>query len=492
MVLKHLRTDKKICILIKLCFQIDTQKKLLPFYFLVTVLVLISSNFFFFWDKDILHARHAFWYLENGFSILQPPQFDSGHPPAMGLLLAFLWKIFGIHLAVGHLAMIPFAITLIWQLYRFTAFFIKSLFVYWALLLIAIDTSILTQLMILTGDLLTLVFFFWAVNSILYNKRIALLFAMVLLALTSSRGMISCMIVGIFDIYLQTCGKENVYKKIVSVIPWYLPSFFLSAFYLAYHYAKTGWIGYNPEGSSWEGLFELADLKGVVRNFLIIGWRLIDFGRLFLWLTGFYFFFLMVKKRIKPDDNIRILLALCIISFIIYVPPMIIYKGLLSHRYILPLFAVFATLIAYLLFEKLPDNRLRKSIYFVLIIGLLSGNFWIYPDRIAKGWDATLAHIPYYKLRRDMIQYIEEERIPFEEICSEIPNTAKLKHIDLIEDERSFMNRNLQACDYIFYSNIYNMFTDDFLYELKNHWEVVREYRLLQVRVTLYKNPYSD
>lgn len=492
MVLKHLRADKKIRILIKLRFQIETHKKLLPFYFLVTVLVLISSNFFFFWDKDILHARHAFWYLENGFSILQPPQFDSGHPPAMGLLLAFLWKIFGIHLAVGHLAMIPFGIMLIWQLYRFTAFFIKSPSVYWALLLIAIDTSILAQLVILSGDLLTLVFFFWAVNSILYNKRIALMFTMTLLAFTGSRGMISCLIVGIFDLYLQVYGEGNVYKRIVSVIPWYLPCFLLSVFYLAYHYVKTGWIGYNPEGSSWEGLFKLADLKGAVRNFLIIGWRLVDFGRLFLWLTGFYFFFLIMKKRMNPDDNSRTLLALCIISCIVYMPPMIIYKGLQSHRYMLPLFVVFATLIAYLLFEKLPDSRFRKLLYFVMIVGLLSGNFWVYPDHIAKGWDATLAHIPYYKLRRDMLQYIEKERIPFEKICSEIPNTAKLKHIDLIEDERSFTNRNLLACDYIFYSNIYNMFTDDVLYELKNHWEVVREYRLLQVRVTLYKNPYSD
>lgn len=240
--------------LTKFKFQIENQKKILPFYFLVLAIILVSVNFFFFWDKDILHSRHAFWYLENGFSILQPPDFDSGHPPVMGLLLAFLWKIFGVNLVIGHLAMIPFAFALVWQLYRFTAFFIKSDSIYWALLLVIIDTSILTQFVILTGDLLTLVFFFWAINSILYKKRISLLFALIFLAITSSRGMLSCVIIGFFDCYLILRRKENFIRRIIYIIPYYLPAIIVAGSYLVYHHLKTGWTGYEPDGSNWGGV----------------------------------------------------------------------------------------------------------------------------------------------------------------------------------------------------------------------------------------------
>jgi hypothetical protein len=171
---------------------------------------------------------------------------------------------------------------------------------------------------------------------------------------------------------------------------------------------------------------------------------------------------------------------------------MVIYKGLLGHRYILPLFVTFAVLITYLLFEKLSNKKLQKAMYVFILIGLISGNFWVYPDHIAQGWDATLAHIPYYKLRRQMIQFIDSEGIDFDKVGTEVPNASALKFIDLTNDERSFTKKNLNECEYIFYSNIYNTFTDAFLEELKTKWTVIKEYRSFQVRVTLYKNPYID
>ncbi|MBA7591807.1 hypothetical protein ES708_33974 [subsurface metagenome] len=91
-----------------------------------------------------------------------------------------------------------------------------------------------------------------------------------------------------------------------------------------------------------------------------------------------------------------------------------------------------------------------------------------------------------------MINYIEMKKMPFDKIGTEVPNASPLKYIDLSEDERFFTKKNLENCEYIFYSNIYNMFTDDFLQELKNEWTIVEEYKLLQVRVTLYKNPNAD
>jgi len=130
-----------------------------------------------------------------------------------------------------------------------------------------------------------------------------------------------------------------------------------------------------------------------------------------------------------------------------------------------------------------------KFLYFIALIGLLSGNFWVYPDRISQGWDATLAHLPYYNLRKKMIAYIDENNIPVNETGSGIPNAYPLKYIDLSDDEREFPRKDFDKQKYIFYSNIFNDFTDEELERLKNKWQVEMKYQTLQVKVVLYKNP---
>ncbi|NLX71778.1 MAG: hypothetical protein GXY94_00535 [Bacteroidales bacterium] len=45
-------------------------------------------------------------------------------------------------------------------------------------------------------------------------------------------------------------------------------------------------------------------------------------------------------------------------------------------------------------------HKRKLKLYALLLLLMFAGaHFWIYPDRIAKAWDATLAHQPYYALR---------------------------------------------------------------------------------------------
>ncbi len=63
----------------------------------------------FFWDTIQLASKHAhFFYDRGGEWAVLPPEIDSGHPPALGYYLAFLWAVFGKNLATGHWAMLPF------------------------------------------------------------------------------------------------------------------------------------------------------------------------------------------------------------------------------------------------------------------------------------------------------------------------------------------------------------------------------------------------
>jgi hypothetical protein len=470
------------------------QKKLLPFYLFFLVLSLATLHLFFFWDKDILFSKQAFWYLENGLSLLGPPNLDPGHPPVFSLLLAFLWKIFGQSLVIGHLVMLPFALGMVWQTYRFVSYFIKGEFVYYAMILVFADTTLLTQYVIQSCDLFTIFFFFLCLNAILYNKKWFLLFGLIGLGISSSRGMINCAVIGLFHIYflIESRNWKTSFKNTLGIIPIYIPSIIILGSYLIYHYIERGWIGYDPTNSNWGGCFEKVDFTGFIRNIFIYIWRLIDFGRLFYWILGLYYVFLIFKKKIIVDYNIRLLTSLFVISFLAFSPVMLLYKVLNGHRYIINLYIIATILISYILFEKTSIKKFKYIIFSILLTGLLSGNFWVYPDNIAKGWDATLAHIPYYYLRPKMIKYIDDHNIPIDSIGTEVPNDVNLKYIDLSNDNRKFPRKDFQKDNYILYSNIYNMFTDEELKALKGKWLVVKEYKLLQVRMTLYKRPSDN
>ncbi len=438
------------------------QLQLVPFYVFISVLVLLSLNNSFFWDKDILNSRQAYWFYEHGLNILPPNDIDSGHPPILSYLLAIGWRIFNVHLWVGHLLMLPFALGMVWQFYRFLSYFFKSAFVNAVLLLIILDTTLLTQVIVLTGDLITVFFFFLSVNTILYNRRGLLTIALVGLSLSSSRGMMLFVAMGMFDFYLliEQRGLTNIIRRSASIFSYYLPAIIFTSWFLLYHYYKRGWIGYDPVNSKWAGCYTIVGLNGFIRNIIIVVWRMVDFGRLFLWIIGAYLLILILQKKIELDRNQKLLFAIFLISLIVSLPPMLIYKVMASHRYLLPVFIVFTALIAYPVLEKLPNKKLSKILYFVILLGLVSGNFWIYPDNIAKGWDATLAHVPYYKLRKDMIHFIDDQKIPFSKVGTEVPNISELKYIDLSNDERAFSSKDFEHNEYIFYSNIYNMFTN--------------------------------
>jgi hypothetical protein len=274
--------------------------KLLPFYIFLVILTIAVSNNSFFWDKDIIISKKAYWFYENNFSLQLPNSIDTGYTPALSLLLALLWKIFGIKLQVGHYLMLPFSLGIIYQLYIFLKHFLsKEKSIILTLVLIVIDTTLLSQVVVVSSDLVLTFFFFLSINSILNKKRNILYFSLIGLSLVHFRGVVSCVIVFIFDYYIfRTEYKKTCLKSLFNIIPQYLPWIIIYLSYLIYHYKTTGWILKHDE-SPWAGSFEIVNLKGFIRNILIVAWRLVDFGRLFLWIIGIYFLILFIKKKIK-------------------------------------------------------------------------------------------------------------------------------------------------------------------------------------------------
>jgi hypothetical protein len=323
-----------------------------------------------------------------------------------------------------------------------------------------------------------------ALNSVLLNRKGTLALAITGMLFCHMRGVMVGATIGLFDLYRNAQWKNKI-TFVKTFIP-YIPGLVLFAGWMLFHYQSKGWIAYHP-GSPWAGCYELTDGAGFVRNCAIVVWRLLDFGHVFVWIILFLLILPLLKKRIPAGEKFRELIFLLVASVILTLPAMLVYKMLNGHRYLIPVYYFLSLTVVYLLFATPRPAKHAKWMAALIMAGLLSGNFWVYPDKIAKGWDSSLAHLPYHHLRHEMMAYIGQHNIPVSETGSRTPNTAIIDHIDLNGDPRAFPWADLSKDQYVFYSNICNAFTDDEIDELKTQWLVEKEYRCLQVRITLYK-----
>jgi hypothetical protein len=295
-----------------------------------------------------------------------------------------------------------------------------------------------------------------------------------------------------FFINNKTELNTRLLKRIVvftfSVLKTYLPAIILSGAFLAWHYYKTGWIGYHKD-MPWYTLFQPVGIKGAIWNVFILGWRLIDFGRIFIWLTATFCLWHFYKYRPAVPGKLKILLIFLISLFISLSHAAILHKNLSAHRYFLPVYLLFSLLVTYYLFEVINSKLTRKVIFYLMFIGLLSGNFWIYPDNISKGWDSSLAYLPYLPLRERMMNYMEKEGIPIAATGTLFPNLSLLKYIDLSERDEAFADLDMTTNRFIFYSNVYNGFTSEQLFQLKNQWRQLKEFKFMRVKIILFASP---
>lgn len=485
MLLRELRVLNFYCIIAFVPLKNTT----LAFSFLVILLTYLVKDHFFFWDTVQLASRHAHWYFENDFShFFLPENMDSGHPPFFGMGLALLWKIFDRELWVGHFYMLPFLLAIVLLLQRLGAYYLGDRNAWWLLLLILIDPVFAGQSILVTPDIFLVAFFLWAWWSILKENPWTLGIASIGMAMTSTRGM---MVVFAFFLF-QVMRDWYLEKKPISLkhffyrlLP-YIPSGLLALAFLAAHYYYTGWIGYH-EDSPWAASFERVGPAGFARNVGLLGWRMLDFGRIVLWIVAFGILLKNWQQKKTWSNFNRELILLGIILLLITTPSMLLHRHLSAHRYLLPIIIVFDVWILILVIETFTKQRAKSFFYSLVVLALITGNLWVYPKTVAQGWDATLAHLPYYQLRNKMLDYIEEEGIPFEQIGTDFPNYAELKIIDLNNDPRALPFKNFAKHSYIFYSTVYNNFTDEELQALEEEWTIVKRYSKATVEVILYK-----
>jgi len=482
-----------------------TQKlqTILPFCLYGCLLTWWVSNHAFFWDTVQLASKHAHWYYEQGFqSFFLPAAINSGHPPILGMYLALCWLIFGKTLLVSHFAMLPFLLGIVWLLYEIGDYFSNTATAKYLLLLVLIDPFFAGQSSLVSPDIVLVFAFLWCFYGILKVNCFSIICSTILLGLISMRGMMIT-----FSLYIWWCfiaiflqkevghSTKNIFAVLVKNILPFLPAGLIASAFLIAHYLHFGWIGYHSD-SPWAGSFESVSFIGFLKNIGILGWRFLDFGRLFL-LGGLGWLFwktytaglfsasstLSSESTFKPIQLISLILVLSIIL----TPSLLLHKGLLSHRYLLPITLSITFLFYHLCFQVIASKKVQKIVFGIAFLGLLTGNLWIYPKHIAQGWDATLAHVPYYQLRQKMIKYIDTEQIPIDKIGTVFPNIGPYEIYDLNERQWGFVKKDFKTNEYFFYATVFNDVSDEELIQLSTHWEVIQQYESFGIEVILYK-----
>ncbi|MEG1497807.1 MAG: hypothetical protein RRX93_00055 [Bacteroidales bacterium] len=400
----------------------------------------------FFWDSISQVYEPANWLYENGlFAWKLPDNIDLGVPPIFAFLHAVAWTCFGKSTMVSHLLLFPFIFGLSWQIYQLVFYVLQEkgiaqkykakTYSWYVFFLLFADASLCAQLTFINYEITQYFLFFGAVNTILRRQRKTLTVYLFFLSILSFRSLLLFVSLFVFDFFYHFFF-DKTYKKHTSFI-FYLPYIFGSLpavfFYFWYYQTKNSIFG--TDQGSWLALQNLTTIEGFFRNVLVLGNRLLDYGRIFVFL---YFVGLCIslrKQKIFQNPTVQYLGLLCICSILVVGGLSLCLINPMGHRYFIASYILFSLLTAYL---TICYTKHPKIILVSLSIFLFSGNLWIYPEKIAQGWDSTMAYLPYYTLKKEMIFQMDKRDIPIEETASFFPNFYAIEVDNLSNDLRAF------------------------------------------------------
>ncbi|MFN0276413.1 MAG: hypothetical protein ACKVPJ_11740, partial [Chitinophagales bacterium] len=247
-----------------------------------------------------------------------------------------------------------------------------------------------------------------------------------------------------------------------------------------------GWCIVNPE-SPWREHRQVVSGVGLAQNVFIYFFRLAETGFVFIWL--FIFYFSIVKKVKDPPALTRILVLLIFFTAILFIP----YQNPILKRYMLGIECIGLVLLSTLILSA----RKQSALIIFLCLVFVSSHFYIYPEKMSKSigynWDATLAVTPYFELREDAIQFLENIQADGKSISAGFPmyqsfydtNLKKQYTLPLVK----LNNETGNAYDFFIYSNIMNGVSLEVLYQIQSEWKLIWEKQKGNITMQIYQNP---
>lgn len=467
-------------------------------FFFVPYLFLyfLTAHNALFWDTMQFAGDHPNWYYDHHFRYLLLPDYcDSGHPPAFGMYLALAWELAGRSLWVSHTAMLPFVLLIVVQAVRTGELLFpqQKRYSFFTTLILLSESVLLTQCTLVSPDVWLMAFFLLALNAIVDRKYGQLLLAVAVMGILSTRAMMCAFVLYLFSLsYNRAAAGQSIGEKLryllKQVLP-FLPGALLALAYFTYHYYAKGWVGY-PKHSTWAGGFEIVPLRRMGINVIVLGWRLIDLGKI---ATAFVFVIFLLRwlsgKIVFPADRkllVRSFFVLFLGLFFLTALPLVLYQGLLTHRYFLPLTTCIALMAMLLIMQS--QFKYKSGLILFMVLVQLSGHFWTYPQKMSQGWEGTLGHLYFYDMRKEFRAYMQQEGITKDQVASSSTLMQPDKKIDLGTDTVAFKDFEKDTTAYVWYCNVSNAMNDRVAYYFRN-LEIVKREKRGHVEMVLFRRP---
>jgi hypothetical protein len=466
----------------------------------------------FFWDSITLGSEVARHFYDQGLDAwLLPPALDSGHPPFFGWYLALWWKALGPSLPVAHLAMLPVLVLLWWQFDQLCRWLFggsaQNLARLLAAGLLLFEPTFAAQIIHVGPDPLMLALYLGALNAMRRNRWAWLSFFLTALCAVSLRGCVAVASLWVCGLLLQRLSRAAAGRNTGAPCPagqdgegwtadfagrsawaFHLPFALATGLFLLYiglRAGHTGWYLVNPD-SSWSAAQGFAGWSGMLRNAGLIAWRILDFGRLVLWLPGLALMWTQ-RHRLAADQRQAAMLILFVAPLLVHGLFFLPFSNPIAHRYLLVVLVLALPWFAWRL--VLLDGNRRRLALIMLVAMLGFGHRWIYPDKTAQGWDASLAHLPYFSLLDQAWKDIPEPG----RVATEFPLYKPLQAIrpGSVQQRESFRKAegDWLGSEFILYSNIINDIPDATYDVVTQTWPLEREWTQGKVFLRLYRRP---
>jgi hypothetical protein len=272
----------------------------------------------------------------------------------------------------------------------------------------------------------------------------------------------------------------NIWLK--TLLP-FLPALLILIVYYAYYFFSRGWFFDNSPYA--EAYLPPHNLEVIIKNLFSFGLRMIENGRIMVYL---WFIIMLRRCGIKKSFyHLKLQFPLIIFSglFLLYFVFVFITHIPFASRYFIPIYTVLLLCTLFLAQQNMSSLNINRIAIIVLICHA-TGHFWIYPNKIAKSWDSTLAHLPFYSLRDSCLSFIDSNKIPYSEIGGGFSIYGHRRMIELNESQAVISPDDTRK--YFLYSNICNV--SDSLHDnlhFSQDWQVVSEYSQWPVELTLFQ-----
>ena len=457
----------------------------LPYAF-CAILFVISFDFPYFWDGVAQVSKEGF----NYYSIFNPNfhNLTITHSPSlfpmMGLMTASLWTVFGVKLGVTHALILIWGILLIYNVRKIVQLFVREKYVAIITFIAFTEPTVLSQLTIGGIDIIIFTSFVICLRAILDGKKWLLAIGLFFLINIYSRGLFLGIILLIVDFYFNYYkGEKRDTKSFLKYCLTCLPAFIFLAVSISIYFTSQNRVSITS--SSYSTHYQLpASFWIIIRHFFEFVLRSVENGRLLIWILSLLTGYKLFKSKHVFSKNQKILLSVLILHSLLYFIFIFISQMPFSARYFMPHFFLLTLFCCWGIIH-FYKNQVVYTLLILIVILQASGHFWIYPDKIAKSWDCTLSHIPYYELRKECFRYIDENGINYDNISAGFCFYGDRGYAEL----NNFGKTVIAGRDreYFIYSNISAEDADIEEVENSNSWTEVKRFEKGKVFVVLFK-----